>query len=365
MIYMDNASTTYVDLACVSIIDKVLLESWGNPSNIYSFGRKAREIVENAKTIIAECINASPDEIFFTSGASEGNSWALDQKFKIMISPFEHHNYLDAPNTEILPDKDVMFYSGFGTDVGYAHMLVSNETGELFNEVPKYFEYVHKRGGMTICDCTQAFGNVKVDVKELGCDFAIFSGHKFHAPKGVGFVYIKKEVQKKITPLIYGTQQNHKRGGTENVPYIAALAIAAQKASNNLEFKVQHSRKLMSTALTYLTTEARKQHIDFILTEDYINAFIPSTVSFCLKDVESEVIQSILSEDYSIFIGIGSGCSDGSMEANPTLKALGIPEEFIHGPIRLSFSEKNTQEEVKEVIDKILYVYKKVRYNRT
>ncbi len=362
MIYMDNASTTYVDPDCIEVVDKTMSEVWGNPSNVYRIGREAKKIIDGVKIDLADCINAEPDEIFFTSGASEGNAWALKQCYRIMISPFEHHNYLDAPNTLTLLDNDVLSYTGFGPDVGYAHMLVSNETGQLFTKIPKYFEHVHSLGGFTICDCTQAFGNVEIDIKKLGCDFAVFSGHKFHAPKGVGFVYIKKEIQDTIVPLIYGTQQDHKRGGTENVPYIMALHIAALKAHDNLNLKIQHSRKLMSTALSYLTTKARELKIDFLLTADYIDNFIPSTVSFCLKNVESELIQSILSEEYDIFIGIGSGCSDGSMEVNQTLKALNIPEDFIRGPIRLSFSEDNTKEEVMQVIDAILEVYNRVKF---
>ena len=364
MIYLDNASTTYVDPECIDYASNIMRNLWGNPSNIYSFGRSAKAIVDTAKEVLAECINASPDEIFFTSGASEGNAWALAQSAEFYISPFEHHNYLDARNTTVISDKEVLSSDKFGKDVGYAHMLVSNETGELFTRVSEYFDYVHGCGGLTICDCTQAFGNTEVDVKKLGCDFAVFSGHKFHAPKGIGFIYIKKNVQDFVVPIIYGTQQKHKRGGTENVPYIGALTIAAKKAYDGLENKIHHSRMLASATLTRLTTRAREKQIDFILIDDYINAFIPSTITFCLKNVESELIQSILSEEHEIFIGIGSGCSDGSMEVNPTLKALNIPKEFIHGPIRLSFSEKNTKKEVVETIDKILEVYEQVRFNK-
>ena len=205
MIYLDNASTTYVYPECIDYASNIMRNLWGNPSNIYSFGRNAKAIIDTAKDVLASCINAEPEEIFFTSGASEGNSWALAQTCNFYVSPFEHHNYLDANNTTVISDKDVLSCNEFGPDVGYAHMLVSNETGELFTRVPEYFKHVHKCGGLTICDCTQAFGNTEVDVKKLGCDFAIFSGHKFHAPKGIGFVYIKKEVQDSVVPIIYGT----------------------------------------------------------------------------------------------------------------------------------------------------------------
>ena len=361
MIYMDNASTTYVYPECILEIEEILNKHWGNPSNTYTFGQESKEIIENSKKILADLINASPEEIFFTSGASEGNALAINQSFTTFCSPFEHHNYLDNPHTEIIEDDKVLSFGDFGPDGAYAHMLVSNETGEEFLYVPKFFEYVKSKGGLTICDCTQAFGHMRIDIKEIGCDIAIFSGHKFHAPKGIGFVYINKEIQSKIHPIIFGTQQKGLRGGTENVPYIAALATAAKKTMDN--FPSTHLTCGLLTAVAYrrLNHYIENEDLPVFFTFPLLKDWTVSTFHFCLKNVESELIQSVLSSDYNICIGIGSGCSDGSFEVNKTLKAKGVPEEFIRGPIRLSFSDKNTEEEVVEVIDKIVEVYHKVK----
>ena len=357
MIYLDNASTTYVYPECVYDIQDKLVNYWGNPSNIYTWGNKSQYVITHSKETIADCIGARPEEIFFTSGASEGNAWALRQRYKIYCSPFEHHNYLDALNTEVLKDENVLSFKDFGEDTGYAHMLVSNETGQYFDKVYEYFDYVKSMGGFTICDCTQAYGNFAIDMAKLHCDMAVFSGHKFHAPKGIGFVYIRKEAQSRINPIIYGTQQQGLRGGTENVPYISALAIAAEK-SKDWRQKQFYCASLFSEAIFALQVLPKE---DVLHTWDLLPNFSETTFHFCLRNVESELIQSILSIEQDIFIGIGSGCSDGSMEANPTLKALGIPEDFIHGPIRLSFTEKNTRQEVRRAIEAIIDVYQRVR----
>lgn len=362
MIYMDNASTTYVYPECILEISEILYKHWGNPSNTYAFGQEAKEIIEKSKKALAELIGAEPEEIFFTSGASEGNALAINQAFTVFCSPYEHHNYLDNPGTQVIHDDEVLGWDDFGGDGAYAHMLISNETGEEFKYVPKYFKYVHSKGGITICDCTQAFGHVEINVKEIGCDIAVFSGHKFHAPKGIGFVYINKEIQDRIAPIIYGTQQNGLRGGTENVAYIAALATAAKITMER--FSAVQSKCGLLTATAYNRLHKyEKEGLPVFFTFPLLENWTVSTFHFCLKNVESELIQSVLSSDHDIYIGIGSGCSDGSFEVNKTLSELGVPEEYIRGPIRLSFSDKNTVKEVEEVIDKIVEVYYKVRQN--
>ena len=361
MIYLDNASTTFVYPEVIEAINDVLTNYWGNPSNLYDFGQKSKKLVEDARKTIAECLNCSPEEIFFTSGSSEGNAWALAQGVKCLCSPYEHHNITENKKT-IVVDEDYLFrcdgvslvqkdyYQRTYKDYVYAHMLASNETGEVFDVKP-LFEQAHKYNMLTLCDMTQCFGNMKINVKEYGADICVFSGHKFHAPKGIGMVYIDKAVQNRIVPLISGTQQGGLRAGTENVPYIHGLAIAAKKAMEEASAKAANGAKLQDRIINKLNESG----IPFVINKGKNNLY--STLSIALKGIESEVLQMMLNEK-GIYIGVGSGCNNGLFEDNPTLKEMGVPKEYIRGPIRFSFSLENTEEEVDIATDELIKAYK-------
>jgi len=362
MIYLDNASTTWVYPECIAAIDITLMNTWGNPSNKYSLGDEPKQILKEAKEKLAKCINCDPDEIFFTSGASEGNAWASRQGNVVVCSPYEHHNYTDHPNAfsvtedyltmcamNNIGDAQAVYHEMFPHYI-YSHMLVSNITGEIFN-VNKQFNIAHKYDMFCVCDCTQAFSNIEIDIREIDCDMATFSGHKFHAPKGVGFVYIRKDIQDRIKPLISGTQQNGLRGGTENTAYIKALGIAAEKAIEEMREKNEKSKKFSMITAQML----EESEIDFLPISG--NNSIDGTYSFCLKNIESEIIQEMLNAK-DIFIGTGSGCADGSMERDATLVYMNIPDEYIGGLIRLSFSISNTEDEVREAIGELIKCYK-------
>ena len=410
-IYMDHASTTYPYDECIDIIKKDLehsLFNWGNPSNTYALSESPKAIIKEAKTKIAKVINCDPSEIYFTSGASEGNAFVCSQarascKGHAYCSPFEHHNYTErlkrehrAPsedvNTIIVEDsyfpnmvkrisdytgtspldafkhpfhrlKEFFNYTKFLSEKNsfrysiYSHMLVDNITGSIFNVKP-LFAACHELGMLTACDCTQALGNLKIDVKDLGCDIAVFSGHKVHAPKGIGFMYISNRITYRIKPLIYGTQQKEFRGGTENVPYIDALGYAVEKAEDARIYKLRNGLMLKDQIIEYLEDFKYKYGVEYTVNEIPCNrcqASIASTISFSLPNIESEVIQSILS-DNGIYIGTGSGCSDGSFDTDYIISKL-APKEFQRGTFRLSFDLHTTFEEVEEVMNGIFKNY--------
>lgn len=242
------------------------------------------------------------------------------------------------------------YYKNTYKDYVYAHMLTSNETGEVFN-VKELFAQAKEFNMFALCDATQSFGNMKINVKEYGADMCVFSGHKFHAPKGVGFVYIDEKAQKRIKPLIPGTQQNGYRGGTENIAYIYGMALAAMQATSETKQKMELGATLIEVALDSLN----KSGIEYVVNRGKYN--LSTTLNFALKGVESEIIQSILS-DKNIYIGVGSGCNNGNFDVSPTLKQMEVPEEYIRGPIRLSFAINNTQEEVALAMDEIITAYK-------
>lgn len=361
MIYLDNASTTYVYPQVISAVNDILTNYWGNPSNLYDFGQESKNLIDNAKITIANCLNCDPSEIFFTSGSSEGNAWGLAQGDKCLCSPYEHHNITENKKT-IIVDEDYLerskkvswamqsYYKDTYKHYVYAHMLASNETGEIFNVKP-LFNTAHEYGMFTLCDMTQCFGNMKINVKEYDADMCVFSGHKFHAPKGIGMVYINKDVQNRIEPLISGTQQCGLRGGTENIAYIHGLGIAAKIAYEEAPEKALLSSKLQECIINKLNNSS----VPYVINKGKNNLY--SILSIALKGIESEVLQMMLN-DKGIYIGVGSGCNNGLFEDNPTLKEMGVDPEYIRGPVRFSFSMTNTVEDVEIATDELIKAYK-------
>lgn len=366
MIYLDNASTTPVDLDLIDIIKIDLLENWGNPSNLYNIGKKSKKIIEESRKKIADALNCEPDEIYFTSGSSEGNAWALRQRARCFCSPYEHHNIINNSNSTVIDidylEKSVflkkandIFFSENMKNFIYSHMLVNNITGEIFN-ILKPSEMAHELGMLFHCDMTQALGNFPIDFqKEVykNVDVATFTGHKIGVPKGIGFNYFNKRSfeEKGIEPLIYGGgQEKSVRAGTENIPYIHALGYAVERAVNNYRLKDSYCKKLKALLLEELI----QTDIDFIVVSPADS--ISSTLTICIKDVNSEVIMDMLSEK-SIYIGVGSACNSGLFEEDSVLVAMEIPEKYINGLIRISFSMRNIEEEIKTFVKELNYIY--------
>ena len=371
MIYLDHAATTFILPDIIDVIKDDLTEYWGNASTTYGLGRKSKDLIEESRVKIAHIMGVLPEEIYFTSGSSEGNAWALAQKNKCLCSPYEHHNITENPKSVII-DKNYLIdavkvtekneelgfllgdYSGFLL----SWMYVNNETGEIFNP-REFMDLAHRLNMYYHCDMTQALGNVPIDVKQ-SCDIATFSGHKAHSPKGVGFIYFSKDTfpVEKIKPLIYGgDQESNRRAGTENIPYIHALALAVDSAVAHQKEKELTCKKMKRAFLEELGK--------LFGADDYIVASpansISSTVCICFHNVEGEILQSMLDEK-DIYVGIGSACNSGDMNASAVLGAMNIPEDYIRGEIRISMNEnQNTVEDLIETARALHECYEMVR----
>lgn len=330
MIYLDNSATTKLS---ENVKNNIIsnLDNFGNPSSIYEIGFKTQDIIQKARETVAKCIGAESKYIYFTSGASESNTWAFSQFDNVYLpNPIEHHSILNNPR---IVDRynDKCLVSG---------MWVNNEIG-LIQDVKSLKDKYN--GAIIHTDATQAIGNIDVKVDD-NIDMLSFSGHKFHAPKGIGVLYSNLPIK----PLIYGgKQEKGVRGGTENVIGISALGVAIKDAYDNLESKQAHCKKLKQ----YMIDKLRSYNIDFIVNAENMKT-IDSCLSLSFHNIESEpmLIQLGLKD---IYCSSGSACNSGSLEPSETLKWLNIPKDYINGTLRFSFDLDNTIEEIDFVCDEI------------
>ena len=365
MIYLDHASTTYIYPELVDMICSQLHTCWGNPSSLYDFGVKNKEAIEFCRTMIADCVGAAPEEIFFTSGSSEGNAWALKQSSMTLCSPYEHHNIISNPCSRIIDvdylkrsisyqNDDILGQLLFKDKLG-SWMYVNNETGEIF-DLDNISALMKKLGLNIHSDMTQALGNVPINLHKMNIDIATFSGHKVHAPKGVGFIYFNKNTfpVDKIVPLIYGGgQEKGIRAGTENFPYITALAHAVKRATGELEKKQNYCKTLKLAFLEELSKDFDSNNWMIVSPSNSIN----STVTVCFKGIDGEILMACLNDDL-VYVGTGSACNSGDMEPSTVLSEMGIPEDYIRGEIRISLDLTNTVEEVVYCAQKLKKYYK-------
>lgn len=333
-IYFDNASTTPLSPAVKQdIINN--LDNFGNPSSLYDIGYKSKEIIEQARIKVAKAINAEPEQIFFTSGATESNNWVASQHNYIVGNIFEHHSITKQYNFR---EKGTSFRtSGMYPSYLRTTMLVNNEIGFINN-----IELLTGINEFNHSDITQAIGNVHVDIKELGLDFASFSGHKFNCIKGVGVLYIKNP--KEFSPFSYGGQQESRlRAGTENILGISAMGVAIEEATSHIEQKQAHCKMLRERFLTNIDNYG----LDYIVNGKDL-PHVDSILSLSFKNQDSQAMLVQLDMD-GICASSGSACNSGDAEPSDTLKWLGVPDDYIYGTLRFSFSLQNTLDEVDEV----------------
>ena len=321
LIYLDNCSTTKLsEKVKQNIVEN--LDLFANPSSMYDIGINSKKIINDSRRIIADCINCKPNEIYFTSGASESNSWALQENF--YCEDYEHHSILNnKKRVKDLLDAKIVSY-----------MLVNNEVGFINDIKSIRKEY---KNHQFHCDATQAIGNIKVDVKDLNVDTMSFSGHKFHAPKGIGVLYIKNGI--KLKPLIYGGKQEFKiRGGTENIIGISAIGVAIEESIKNLKNKQDKCKVLKNKIVENL----KNYNIDYVINgKNTIN----SILNISIKNIESEAMLLNL-YNKEIYLSGGSACNSGSLEPSETLTYLNCPKEYINGVLRISLDYDNTIEEI-------------------
>lgn len=359
IIYADNAATTKLDIEAFDAMKPFLLDDYSNPSQPYSFSRLSKKALKEARQIIADCINAEPDEIFFTSGGSESDNWAIKgiayngKPGAIITSEIEHHAILRAcedveksgvvvayvkPNTEGVIWPEVLAdYITDNTKL-VSIMFVNNEIGTI-EPIKELAEVAHKHGAIFHTDAVQAVGHVRIDVKKLGIDMLSASGHKFNGPKGIGFLYIKKGTAIK-TLINGGTQEFGIRAGTEN---IAAIVGMAKALKNNCDFIDENNRYVEQLEELLLKG---LEGINFVRNGS--NNHAKGIISLSFPEAEGETILHRL-DLMEIMVSTGSACDSVNTQISHVLKAICLDDTLARGTIRISLSKNNKVEEVEAI----------------
>jgi cysteine desulfurase len=367
-VYLDNAATTPVDADVIQAMIPVLTEQFGNPSSIHSFGRQTKTLIENARKTIAKYINAAPGEIFFTSGGTEADNMAIRCSIHhlglthAITSPIEHHAVLHtleelAHNNKIklslvnidnkgnidLENLEQLLADNPRSFVSLMH--ANNEIGTLL-PIKKVSELVEKYNGIFHSDTVQTMGHFKIDTQAIKAHFLTGAAHKFHGPKGVGFIYINSTI--KINPFITGgAQERNMRGGTENVYGIIGLAKAFEIANQHMEEHQRHIKELKQYMIDQL-----KKHIPDVRFNGEIGDASLYTVLNVSFPPSSKAEMLLFNLDIKgIAASSGSACSSGSQVGSHVLRAIGCPMN--RPAIRFSFSKYNTKEEIDYTIEKI------------
>ena len=377
-IYLDHAATTKLDDRVLEKMLPYFTEIYGNANSQHAFGRNAQKAVDEARDGIAKLIGAKPSEIYFTSGGTESDNWALrgicralkGKGKHLIVSKIEHAAMLSTAK-EL--EKDGFEFSYIGVDEkGFINlkelensirddtifigcMLANNEIGTI-EPIKKIAEIAHKHGIFCFTDAVQAMGALDVDVNDLGVDAMSFSAHKFNGPKGIGALYIKTGV--KIDRLISGGHQERtKRGGTTNVPAVVGFYEALRLAEKDLQKNAEYVSALRDKFIKKVTEE-----IPFVKLNGPKdgNKRLPNNANFSFGYIEGESI--LFSLDLAgIAVSSGSACSSGSLEPSHVLLAIGVSEETAHGTIRFTFGKENTEEEVDFVVEKLKETVERLR----
>ena len=376
MIYADNAATTKMSEKALETMVSLIKDTYGNPSSLYEFGQKSREVLEDARAKVAKAIGANPKEIIFTSGGSESDNQAILSAAKageaagkkhIISSAFEHHAVLHTLNKLKKEGFEITLldvHENGLIDPGEVEdaikedtclvtiMFANNEIGTI--EPIREIGEVCKKHGVTFhTDAVQAIGHIPVNVVDDNIDMLSASAHKFHGPKGVGFLYVRKGVR--LFNLIEGgAQEKGKRAGTENVPGIAAMAVALENAVANLE---NYSK--IVTAKRDRLIEGISEISHSALNGD-ANKRLPGNVNFCFEGIDGESILLLL-DDKGIAASSGSACTSGSLDPSHVLLAIGRVHDVAHGSLRLTIDESTTDEEVETIIASVKEVVEYLR----
>ena len=355
-IYLDWAATTPIcDAAKNAMIAHI--NDFGNPSSSHELGRQARVLIEDARERIARCINAEPDEIYFTSGGSEANSWVLSQ-YNCIASNIEHHS-IDAElyfpvnfKSGIANSNACRGLNKWTTDL-ISCMYVNNELG-IIQPVKEFAEVAHDQKIWFHTDAVQAVGHIPIDVKDIGCDMLSASGHKFGAPKGVGFLYVKKDGPT-LDPLIYGGKQEQGiRGGTENVLGIIAMAAALEDAVKHMEERNVHIRRLRGKMLDKLL------QIPGSALNGSLENRVPGNINIRFDWVSGSRLVTLCSL-YGIYISSGSACNEGVATPSHVLRAIGLTDEEALSSVRITIGHENTEAEIEQAANIITKLVERIR----
>lgn len=376
LIYLDNAATTRLCEEAFEKMKPYYLENYANPSSVYRFAAAAREAVEQARDDIAAIIGAKGREIYFTAGGSEADNWALkgaawalrDKGRHIITTSIEHHAVLNTCRFLEKNGYEVTYLPVDGegrvrlSDLEEAVrpdtilisvMYANNEIGTI-EDIKEIGAAAAKRGILFHTDAVQAFAHIPIDVNEMNIDLLSASGHKFHGPKGVGFLYVRDGVR--ITNLIHGGGQEHgKRAGTVNVAQIVGMAEAAKYSAG----KMEENAKKMTELRDYLIDRVLRE-IPYTRLNGSRRERLPGSAHFCFRFIEGESLL-ILLDGKGICASSGSACTSGSLDPSHVLLAIGLPHEIAHGSLRLTLSEENTMEEMERVVSELKRIVERLR----
>ena len=367
-IYADNAATTRMSETAINAMIPYMGEIYGNPSSLHTVGQKANEALQNARERVAACFGCEPREILFTSGGSEADNQAIisaarigEKKGKkhIISTAFEHHavlhtlaklekegfevTLLDVHENGIVTPEQVAAAIRPDTCL-VTIMYANNEIGSI-QPIPEIGAVCKEKGVLFHTDAVQAAGHLHINVKEQNIDMLSLSAHKFHGPKGVGVLYAKKGIQ--LTNIIEGgAQERGKRGGTENIAGIMAMAAALEEACANIDKNAAHLIPLRDKLIAGLDAIPHS-----ILNGDRTNR-LPSNVNFCFEGIEGESLLLLL-DDKGICASSGSACTSGSLDPSHVLLAIGRVHDVAHGSLRLSLGEDITEEQVDYMIQAV------------
>lgn len=376
MIYLDNAATTKVNEKVLESMMPYFSEIYCNPSAAYSFATKGRIAIEEARNHAAKLIGASDMEIYFTSGGSESDNWAIkavaesfsDKGKHIITTKIEHHavlhtcEYLERHGFDITY-LNVDSYGKVRLDelkksiredtILISVMTANNEIGTI-QPVAEIGKIAHEKGILFHTDAVQAYGHIPINVDEMNIDLLSASGHKFNGPKGVGIMYIRKGV--KIRSFIHGgSQERGRRAGTYNVPGIAGLGTAAKLAMENMAKRTEKEKELRDYFIDRISAE-----IPYTVLNGHREDRLPNNINFCFRFVEGESVLIML-DQAGICASSGSACTSGAIDPSHVLRAIGLSDEMAHESLRLTLSYENTKEEIDTVVGELKRIVERLR----
>lgn len=367
-IYADNAATTKLSPKVLEQMMPYLTEYYGNPSSLYSVGGQAKKAVETARQDIAQCLNALPGEIYFTSGGSESDNWAIKGvahalakkgKKHIVTSAFEHHavlhtcaalekegfevTYLDVHSDGLVRPEELE--AALREDTALVTIMYANNEIGTIQPIPEIGAVCKKHGVLFHTDAVQAVGNISIDVKEQNIDLLSLTAHKLHGPKGCGALYIRRGVRPEIL-IDGGAQERGQRAGTENVAGIVGLAAAVKEALATMDERNARITKMRNRLIDGLLKIERSR-----LNGDR-DKRLAGNLNMCFEGIEGESL--LLKLDLKgICASSGSACTSGSLDPSHVLLSIGLPHEIAHGSMRLSFSDDTSEEDIDYILETV------------
>lgn len=373
-IYLDNAATTMIKPEVLEAMMPVLTDMYANASSLHSEGQRIREIVEQARGVIAGTMNADPREIYFTSGGTESDNIAIRGVMKafgkghIITSKIEHHavlhtvealekegfeaTYLDVNEYgEVTPET---LRAAMRPDTKLVTIMFANNEIGTVQDIKALAAIAKSGGALFHTDAVQAFGQERIDVKEMGIDLMSISGHKVHAPKGIGALYVRNGVR--FAPIATGgAHERGKRPGTENVPSIVGFAKAAEIAYKNLDAHVKRLSAMRDAIIEGALSKIEKSRLNGHPVKRLAN-----NVHLCFEYIEGEAL--LLSLDMKgIASSSGSACTSGSLEPSHVLLAIGLSHDIAHGSVRLTLSDFSEEADIDYIVDSLVDVVRKLR----